>query len=147
VDEYGRGVQMMSITRFLSLRTLVLIAGIIALMMLSGCAGFGIAEVVSTASTGKTIGDHAVSIGSGKDCSTARYQNGLTYCKEDEKNIKQSNLYCYPTLGSTTCYDRPNPYDPRMQKQDRNAHNYGKAQPLMPTLNLRPNPNPDDDAS
>ncbi len=134
---------MMTISRLLSLRTLVLAAGIIALMLLSGCSGYGIAEVISTTTTGKTIPDHLVSVGSGKHCSTARYQNGLTYCKEDEKNLKQTHLYCYPTLGRATCYDRPDPFDPRNQRMDRDAHNYGTPPPTMPTINLRPKPEPD----
>ncbi len=134
---------MMSITRYFSLRSLVLFAGIVVLLVLSGCAEYGIAEVISSTTTGKSMPDHVVSWGSGKNCSTARYQNGLTYCKEDEKNLKQTNLYCYKSIGSATCYDRPNPYDPRAQKIDRNAHNYGKPPPTMPTISLRPEPEPD----
>ena len=134
---------MISLARLFSLRTLVLIAGIAALVALSACSGYGIAEVISTTSTGETIPDHVVSLGSGKDCSTARYQRGHHYCKEDDKNLKQTNLYCYPTLGRATCYDRPNPYDPRAQRIDRDKHNQGKPAPLMPKIDLRPKPEPD----
>ncbi|MEL0106961.1 MAG: hypothetical protein ACO3MW_08990 [Rhodospirillales bacterium] len=137
---------MTSITRFFSLRILVLIAGIVALLALSACSGYGIAEVVSTTSTGKTIPDHVISLGSGRDCSTARYQRGHHYCKEDEKNLQQTNLYCYPTLGTTTCYDRPNPYDPRVPVNNRDKHNQGKPAPQMPPMDfLRPKYDPDED--
>ena len=135
---------MMSLTRLFTFRTLVLLAGMAAVLFLTACSGYGIAEVISTSSTGKTIPDHVVSLGSGKDCSTARYQRGHHYCKEDDKTLKQTNLYCYPTLGTTTCYDRPNPYDPRAQRNDRDKHNQGKPQPTMPPMDfLRPKPEPD----
>ncbi|MGY8991711.1 MAG: hypothetical protein ACKVHL_08985, partial [Rhodospirillales bacterium] len=61
-----------------------------------------------------------------------------------EKTLKQTNLYCYPTLGTTTCYDRPNPYDPRVLQNDRDKHNQGKPAPTMPPMDfLRPKPEPD----
>ncbi|MEX2450179.1 MAG: hypothetical protein WD407_04925 [Rhodospirillales bacterium] len=130
----------MLITRLFSLRTLILALGMVALLMLSACAQYGIAEVVTTTSTGKTLSDHAVSFGSGKDCSTTRYQNGLTYCKEDEKDLKQTGLYCYPTLGAATCYDRPNPHDYKALENNRNDHNYGQIPPPQRTLVIEPEP-------
>ncbi|MEQ8194325.1 MAG: hypothetical protein RIB59_07530 [Rhodospirillales bacterium] len=134
----------MLITRLFSLRTLVLALGMVALLMLAACAQYGIAEVVATSSTGKTIPDHIVSYSSGKDCSTVRYNNGLTYCKEDEKDLKQTGLYCYPTLGAATCYDRPNPHDYKALSNDRNEHNYGQNPPPMRRLRIEPAPRPDD---
>ena len=39
--------------------------------------------------------------------------------EEGESVIKQ-NIFCYKTLATVTCYDRP---DPRRQRVDMNDHN------------------------
>jgi hypothetical protein len=49
-----------------------------SLMLLDACAGYGVAEGVSIISTEKSLSDHAVSIYSGKDCSTIRLERGDT---------------------------------------------------------------------
>jgi hypothetical protein len=48
----------------------------------------------------------------------------MTYCEEDEVTIKQ-NLFCYKTLASVTCYDRPDP-NPGRRRVDLNGHNLAK---------------------
>lgn len=73
----------------------------------------------------KTLVDHAVSIGSGKDCSVLRTERGLTYCKEDMPKVRQ-NLYCYRDLGGVTCYDRADPFHEGQQRVDRNEQNRAK---------------------
>ena len=82
----------------------------------------GGAEAISIMGTDKTVVDHIVSIGSGKDCSTIRREQGRTYCVEDEVQINQ-NIHCYKSIGSVTCYDRPDPYNMGHARVDRNDHN------------------------
>jgi len=40
------------------------------------------------AGTEKTIEDHVISLSSGKNCSSVRKEKGLTYCVEDEAQVK-----------------------------------------------------------
>ena len=80
-------------------------------------------EGASAWGTGKTVSDHVISISSGKNCSTVRREIGRTYCEEDEAN-PPTTVYCYPTLGEVTCYNRPDPYnDGRQRRVDANDHN------------------------
>ena len=89
---------------------------------LVGCGyGAGVEGGVVIA-TDKTLSDHIISLSSGKDCSTVRREKGLSYCKEDEVFIQQ-NIFCYETLGSVTCYERPDPHKGRHQKLGDNSHN------------------------
>lgn len=107
-------------TRMLSfLAVLLLVAGCVGS---SPAPGLGQAEVISVIGTKKTITDHVVSYMSGKNCSFRRTNEGLTYCEEDEAFPKPP-VYCYETLGRVTCYDQPDPYDPRRQKLGENDHN------------------------
>jgi len=98
---------------------------LLLLPILAGCEAwgyYGAVEATSVAVTKKTLGDHVVSLASGKNCSTVRQQNDLSYCVEDERQPVHE-LWCYPTLGDVTCYDRP---DPRREPYDRvgiNAQN------------------------
>jgi len=93
-----------------------------SLLVLSACIGYGAAEGVSLIVTEKSLGDHAVSIYSGKDCSSVRLERGGAYCAEDE--IKPRTLvYCYRTLGNVNCYTRPNPYSGRQRAVGNNDHN------------------------
>ena len=94
------------------------------LVVLGGCSavpGFAQVEGAFVVGTDKTIEDHIISMTSGKNCSFIRTEKGLTYCEEDEPQIKQ-NIYCYKTLATVTCYDRPDP-NPGRQRVDRNDHN------------------------
>ncbi|MDA0997433.1 MAG: hypothetical protein O2944_04400 [Proteobacteria bacterium] len=110
-------------------RAFMLIRALCLLVPLSlgGCDPFTIAQVeaVSVMGSDKTVIDHAVSIGSGKDCSTIRKERGMTYCVEDEKIINPK-IFCYRDLGRVTCYDRPDPYRNAQQRVDMNDHNRPK---------------------
>ena len=74
--------------------------------------------------TDKTMSDHIISFTSGKNCSSLRPEKDLTFCEEDEPQIKQ-NIYCYRTLATVKCYDRPDP-NPGRQRVDLNDHNRAK---------------------
>ena len=96
-------------------------------LLLSGCGAFpGMTQLQGAViiGTDKTIEDHIVSFTSGKNCSVVRKEKDLTYCEEDEPKINQ-NMFCYKTLGSVTCYDRPDSNLSRKQV-DRNNHNVAK---------------------
>ena len=79
----------------------------------------------SVMATDKTIGDHIVSWASGKDCSSVRWEQGKTYCKEDELHVEPA-VFCYKTLGDSVCYDRPDPYHNNEQKTGEYGHNLPK---------------------
>jgi len=106
------------------LRKLPILAALIAGLSVSACdpGVFTAFQGVSLIGTDKTVVDHVISIGSGKDCSTVRKEKGLTYCVEDTP-IAQQNLYCYRDLGGVTCYDKPAPNRSTQQRVDRNEHN------------------------
>ncbi|MEE2698357.1 MAG: hypothetical protein VX923_01515 [Pseudomonadota bacterium] len=92
--------------------------------LLKGCTAFpGMTQLQGAVviGTDKTIEDHVMSFTSGKNCSLIRKEKGLTYCEEDEPKIMQ-NIFCYKTLGSVTCYDRPDSNVSR-NRIDRNDHN------------------------
>ena len=98
------------------------------LVFLAGCSaipGFAQIQGVSVIGTDKTIEDHVISLASGKNCSTIRKEKGLTYCEEDEPNIKP-NIWCYKTLAKVTCYDRPDPYGGRQKKMGVDNVNVAK---------------------
>lgn len=78
-----------------------------ALLLLGACAAA--ASLGSIVGTDKTPIDHAYSLITGKDCSMARKEGGLTYCVEDEK-APPMPVHCYSTLGAANCYTVPDPY-------------------------------------
>ncbi len=98
---------------------------IIATFLLAGCglvpqlAGADGATVIAS---DKTIIDHVVSFTTGKNCSTLRSSQDLTYCEEDQVN-PQPVLYCYRDLGKVSCYSQPDLQNrpPRVGQSD---HNY-----------------------
>ena len=95
---------------------------------LAGCSLVpGVAEVQGAfvIGTDKTIEDHAISLASGKNCSSVRREKGLTYCEEDEPKVNP-NIYCYKTLAKVTCYDRPDPYGGRQKKMGEDNVNVAK---------------------
>ena len=106
-----------------SMKIAVLLVG----LSVSACDPISIAQIeaVSVMGSDKTVVDHVVSVGSGKDCSTLRKQQGLTYCVEDMPEIRP-NIYCYKDQGGVTCYDRSSPNNSRQQRVDRNDHNLPK---------------------
>lgn len=87
----------------------------------------GVAQIegATIVGTGKTIEDHIISLASGKDCSTARSQRGLTYCKEDEVHYKP-DVHCYRNLGEVTCYDKPDPKRRGEREIGNNDYNFKK---------------------
>lgn len=105
---------------------LLVISGV--LFLLGACGAVpqlaGI-EAVGTVTTGKPFSDHLWSLYTGKDCSSIRVYNGQTYCQEDEI-VPQPVLFCYRTLGTVTCYDRPDPHKGRYQKVGDNDQNLVK---------------------
>lgn len=106
------------------LRKMKIPAALVAVLSISACdpGTFTAVEGISLMGTDKTLVDHVISIGSGKECSTVRREKGLTYCEEDTPVAKQ-NLYCYRDLGGVTCYDKPAPNRSTQQRVDRNEHN------------------------
>ncbi len=102
--------------------------GMLALTALTACSqipGFAQIQAVTVMGTDKTMEDHIVSYTSGKDCSSIRKEQGLTYCVEDMPLVRQ-NLYCYRDLGGVTCYDRPSPHGGDRARVDQNEHNLPK---------------------
>ncbi len=82
----------------------------------------GQAEILSIIGTDKTIADHVISLGSGKNCSTVRRERGLHYCEEDEPEAK-AQVYCYNTLARVTCYGKPDPHQSGARRLGINDHN------------------------
>jgi len=118
------------------MRTIGLIAG---MLVLAGCApplgsaalpGLAQFDVATVIASDKTMFDHLVSASSGKNCSSVRIEKGLHYCEEDEPQAVKRNLYCYPSLGRVTCYDRPDPYRNNHQRLGENEHNLIKPRPV-----------------
>lgn len=107
-----------------SLRKLAAVFALSAGLGVSACdpGTFTTLEAISLMGSDKTVLDHAISVGSGKDCSTIRKQKGMYYCVEDTP-VAQQNLYCYRDLAGVTCYDRPAPNGSKQQRVDRNEHN------------------------
>lgn len=99
---------------------LVAAMGLLALS-LAGCT-LGTMEAVSLMGTDKTVGDHVISLASGKDCSSVRKEQGKTYCKEDEMRPPRAQMHCYRNIGQVTCYEKPLPYG-NYQPVDINEHN------------------------
>ncbi|SCA54778.1 hypothetical protein MTBPR1_10025 [Candidatus Terasakiella magnetica] len=92
-----------------------------SMLLLSSCTTqFLVTEAVSTMVSDKTLGDHAMSLLSNKDCSTIRKERGLTYCKEDDPQlIKDKKLHCYNELGKVTCYEQADLTSIRAGVEDR----------------------------
>ena len=95
-----------------------LIAG---MFLLSGCSSqFAVGDAVSLVATEKTFGDHAISVLSGKDCSTVRKELGLTYCKEDDfQRQPEEERHCYNELGKVTCYQKADIHSVRSGIEDK----------------------------
>lgn len=75
-------------------------------------------ETVSLLHSDKLMEDHVVSLITRQDCSFPRYWNGKGgYCMTQGEILRASmpdftvqKVYCYATIASPTCYDRPSPY-------------------------------------
>jgi hypothetical protein len=97
------------------------VLAIIGTVGLQACTpNFFIGDAISTIATEKTLGDHAISYLSNKDCSIVRKDQGLTYCKEDDPQlIREAKVYCYNELGKVTCYKEPDHISIRAGVEDR----------------------------
>ncbi len=104
-------------------------AAIAVVVLLGACSSaltpYAMVNGAFLMATDKTMEDHVVSLASGKNCSTVRADTGRSYCEEDELNPSPA-VYCYRTLGSVTCYDRPDPHNGRHQRLGENHHNYDR---------------------
>jgi hypothetical protein len=77
------------------------LAGCDPSLMMSG------ASVVSLVATDKTLSDHAVSLATGRNCSTVRMSRGESFCAPEPHAMAAE--HCYRTLGGISCYTRPDP--------------------------------------
>ncbi len=104
-------------------------AAIAGVVLLGACSSaltpYAMVNAAFLVNTDKTMEDHVISATSGKNCSSVRAGTGRSYCEEDELNPSPS-VYCYRTLGSITCYDRPDPHNGRYQRVGENRHNYDR---------------------
>lgn len=101
-----------------------LIFVVLVSLSVTGCGTIVALEGASIVASDKAASDHLISWLSGKDCSVVRADRGLTYCAEDEVTIVPQ-VYCYKTLGSVSCYDRPDPRRSPDQLMGQNEHNLG----------------------
>jgi hypothetical protein len=89
------------------------LAVLLILPALSGCVGLAVAGAGAvTTGKGKTPVDHTISWIEGKDCSSTRSRQGLSYCVEDEAQPAYA-AHCYRTLGDVTCYTESRPFPGR----------------------------------
>ena len=98
---------------------------LIATLFLTACGlapQFAGADGAAIIASDKTIIDHVVSFTTGKNCSTLRSSQDLTYCEEDQID-PQPVLYCYRDLGKVSCYSRPEA-EWRQQRIGQSDHNY-----------------------
>lgn len=99
------------------------LAAALAWLALAACSPAGTAALaglsaLSFLETDKFLSDHVISQATGKDCSTLHALEEGSFCKDEEITVAeaaQAPSYCYRTLGEITCYDGPNPHDPRSQ--------------------------------
>ncbi len=78
-----------------------------------GLASFVVLDAVSVINTQKTVDDHLVSWVTGQDCSTIRASKGDHYCVDKPQVVPllQRVTYCYKSLATMSCYDRPLDFD------------------------------------
>ena len=86
-------------------------------LLISGCSAvaavatvYTVGEIVSVATTDRTIDDHVSSTIKKQDCSVYRWFQGKEYCREIPPTPppeKESKKYCYRSLGAVTCYTEP----------------------------------------
>ncbi len=82
-----------------------------AALLTSGCeviAAWSAAELASLTLTRKIIADQIVSGVTGKDCAITRWENDLSYCREDALQ-PAGEPACYRTLGDPDCFVAPQP--------------------------------------
>lgn len=104
------------------MRVVILVVGA---LILAGCVAAVPIDGASYVVSNKGLVDHLVSLGSGKNCSRVRTEQGLTYCEEDEINVRP-NVNCYRTLGRVTCYTKRDPFNTGQSIIGSNEHNSRK---------------------
>lgn len=85
---------------------------------LSGCTGGSITSGHLLAATAaviinedKTPADMLASAITGLDCDTIRKSRDKgPLCRPPHQDVIEPPLYCYRTLGTVNCFERPNPY-------------------------------------
>ena len=67
------------------------------------------ADVVSLASTDKTVDDHIIGLATDQDCSTLRASHGGPWCIPNPPPVAKvsQTSYCYKTLASASCFSAP----------------------------------------
>ena len=79
---------------------------------------WGAGEAVSYLATGKIMEDHVASLFTGKNCSLGRKLSGEgKYCmttleleRANRPDWSVQKVYCYQSLATPTCYNRPSPH-------------------------------------
>ncbi|MCO6418576.1 hypothetical protein JYK14_20785 [Siccirubricoccus sp. KC 17139] len=86
---------------------------LLPLLLLPACeaavpltAGLGVAHVASVTIIGRTLPDAAVSLVSGRECSSVRLERGLSYCRTEELP-PEPPPYCTRSLGRVDCWRSP----------------------------------------
>ena len=88
-------------------------SALLSVTLLTGCdpasnAVLTGASVVSLMQSKKTLTDQALSWALDEDCSTLFMLRGEEYC-QPRALVDERERYCYRTLGSITCYAKPDP--------------------------------------
>jgi hypothetical protein len=92
----------------LCLRRIVAPLGLPAVLLIAPACDPGLmlgAGAATLVATDKTLGDHAISAATGRDCSTARASRGESFCKPAPHVMAAQ--HCYRTLGGISCYTQP----------------------------------------
>lgn len=99
---------------------------------LSGCVGLAVAGAGGAGfGQGKTPIDRTISLIEGKTCSYTRYNQGLSYCVEDEAIVPYDG-HCFRTLGDVTCYTKARPFPGRQAPLPREPNATAVHQPPAP---------------
>ena len=96
---------------------------LLALGLLAGCgpetALYGAAATTALiVETDKTPADLIGSVATGMDCDTLRAKRDKgAWCRQPDAGVViEPPLYCYRTLGTVSCYDRPDPHGTGQQE-------------------------------
>jgi hypothetical protein len=88
------------------------------LLLLAGCAlapslALSGMDVVSYASSDRSLAGNAASSLTGEECAVVQLADGQSYClsvEEQEAVLASQKRYCYRTIGTVTCYKVLDPY-------------------------------------
>lgn len=90
----------------------------LCVLILSGCAsdlatpaGLLMASTAVVINEDKTPTDLIASAVTGLDCDTIRKSRDKgPLCRPQEQDVIERPIFCYRTLGTINCFDRPDPY-------------------------------------